>query len=109
MCIERGLLSKTKTLYLIKVMAYKNKKSVNIFAGIGGIEATIAVMEAIPLCGEIQGVACGALCNLTSLVSKGSDFGATRTMAARRLSSLPSFNTRKTEKFVVVPAKHSSI
>jgi hypothetical protein len=83
MRVERRLLF--KTLSLIKAVAYKNEKSVNVFARIGGIEATIALMEAIPLCGEIQGVACGVLCSLTA---KESDFGVARVMAARGVETL---------------------
>jgi hypothetical protein len=77
MRVERRLLF--MTLSVIKAVAYKSKRSVNEFAAIGGIEATIALMEAIPLCGKIQGAACGVLCNLTA---KESDVGVARVMAA---------------------------
>jgi hypothetical protein len=83
MRVERRLLF--KTLSIIKAVAYKCKISVNEFAAIGGIEATIALMEAIPLCGKIQGAACGVLCNLTA---KESDVGVARVMAARGMETI---------------------
>jgi hypothetical protein len=83
MRVERRLLF--KTLSVIKAVAYKCKTSVNEFAAIGGIEATIALMEAIPLCGKIQGAACGVLCNLTA---KESDVGVARVMAARGVETV---------------------
>jgi hypothetical protein len=82
MRVERRLLC--KTLSVIKAVAYKSSRSVNEFAAIGGIEATIALMEAIPLCGEIQGAACGVLCNLTA---KESDVGVARVMAAKGMET----------------------
>jgi hypothetical protein len=80
--IERRLLC--KTLSIMKAVAYKSKRSVNEFAAIGGIEATIALMKAIPLCGKVQGAACGVLCNLTA---KESDVGVARVMAARGMET----------------------
>jgi hypothetical protein len=56
-----------RALLLIMAVAYRNKDDrVNVFSGCGAIEATIAVMEAIPLDGSIQGTACGALLNLAA-------------------------------------------
>jgi hypothetical protein len=80
--VERRLLR--KTLSIIKAVAYKSERSVNEFAAIGGIEATIALMKAIPLCGKVQGAACGVLCNLTV---KESDVGVARVMAARGMET----------------------
>jgi hypothetical protein len=83
MRVERRVLF--KTLSVIKAVAYTCKRSVNEFAAIGGIEATIALMEAIPLCGKIQGAACGVLCNLTA---KESDVGVARVMAAKGMEAV---------------------
>lgn len=78
MRVERRLLY--KTLSTIKTVAYKSKHSLNEFVAIGCIEAMIAIMEAIPLCGKTQGAVCGILCNLTA---KESDAGVSRAIAAR--------------------------
>ena len=78
MRVERRLLLKTLSVNKCKI-------SVNEFAAIGGIEATIALMEAIPLCGKIQGAACGVLCNLTA---KESDVGVAKVMAARGMETI---------------------
>lgn len=47
-----------RALLLIMTVAYKNKDRGNVFAGSGAIEATIAVMEALPLYVRIQGAGC---------------------------------------------------
>jgi hypothetical protein len=84
---ERGVLH--EAFSAIKALAYNNKASANFIATYGGIEAAIAAMEAFPFCGELQGVASGVLCNLTS---KESDHGVTKAMVVKGVESGDSYH-----------------